>query len=69
MVCAGWMVGQEFALLYFSGTLKGGWMGENSEFFGEVFGLFLVFCLFHYYINHIHAWRAVLRVHNVEINF
>jgi len=40
---------------YFSGTLEGGWMGDNLEFFGEVLGLFLVFCLFYYYIIHIHA--------------
>ena len=53
---------------YFSGTLVGGWMGDNLEFFGEVLGLFLVFCLFYYYISHIHAWRAVLRVHDVGIN-
>jgi len=53
---------------YLSGTLEGGRMGDNLEFFGEVLGLFLVFCLFYYYIIHIHAWRAVLRVHNVGIN-
>ena len=40
---------------YFSGTLEGGQMGDNLEFFGEVLGLFLVFCLFYYYIIHIHA--------------
>jgi len=40
---------------YFSSTLEGGWMGDNLEFFGEVLGLFLVFCLFYYYIIHIHA--------------
>jgi len=39
---------------YFSSTFEGGWMGDNSEFFGKVLGLFLVFCLFHYYIIHIH---------------
>jgi len=43
-------------------------MGDNLEFFGEDLGFLLVFCLFYYYINHIHAWRAVLRVHNVAIN-
>jgi len=40
---------------YFSGTLEGGMMGDNLEFFGEVLGLFLVFRLFYYYIIHIHA--------------
>jgi len=53
---------------YFSGTLEGGRMGDNLDFFGEVLGPFLVFCLFYYYIIHIHAWRAVLRVHDVGIN-
>jgi len=51
-----------------SDTLEGGWMGDNLEFFGELLGLFLVFCLFSYYIIHIDAWRAVLTVHNVGIN-
>jgi len=37
----------------FWGTLEGGRMGDNLEFFGEVFGLFLVFCLLYYYIIHI----------------
>ena len=40
---------------YFSGTLEGGWMGDNMEFFGEVLGRFLVFCLFDYYSIHIHV--------------
>jgi len=40
---------------YFSGTLEGGRMGDNLEFFGEVLGLFLLFCLFDYYIIHIQA--------------
>jgi len=31
---------------YFSGTLEGGQMGDNLEFFRKVVGLFLVFCLF-----------------------
>jgi len=53
---------------YFSSTLEGGWMGDNLEYFAEVLGLFLVFCLSYYYICHIHAWRAVLRVYNVGIN-
>jgi len=43
-------------------------MGNNLEFFGKVFGLFLVFCLFYYYIIHIHTCRAVLRFDNVGIN-
>jgi hypothetical protein len=29
---------------YFSGTLEGGQMRDNLEFFGEVLGLFLVYC-------------------------
>jgi hypothetical protein len=40
---------------YFSGTLEDGQIGDNLEFFGEVLGLFLVFCLFYYYIIHIHV--------------
>jgi len=52
----------------FSYTLEGGQMGDNWEFFGEVMGFFLVFCLFYYYIIHIHACRAVLDVHIVGIN-
>jgi len=32
---------------YISGTLEGGWMGDNLEFFGEGLGLFLVVCLFY----------------------
>jgi hypothetical protein len=39
----------------FSVTLQGGQMGDNLEFFGEVLDLFLVCCLFYYYIFHIHA--------------
>jgi len=31
---------------YFPGTLEIGRMGDNLEFFGEVLGLFLVFCLY-----------------------
>ena len=41
--------------VYFSAPLEGGQMGDNSEFFGEVLGLFLVFCLFYHYITDIHA--------------
>ena len=40
---------------YFSSTLEGGRMGDNLEFFGDVFGLFFVFCLFYHYIIHIHT--------------
>jgi hypothetical protein len=40
---------------YCSGTLEGGWMGDNLEFFGVGLGLFLVFCLLYYYIIHIDA--------------
>jgi len=40
---------------YFSGTLEGGRMGDNLEFFGEVLGLFLVFCVLFYYIVDFHA--------------
>jgi len=53
---------------FFSDTLEGGWRGDNMEIFGEVLGLCLVFCLFYYYIIHIHPWRAVLRVHDGGIN-
>jgi len=45
-----WVVGGNF-----SGTVEGGWMGDNLEFFGKVLGIFLVFCLFYYYIIHIHT--------------
>jgi len=51
-----------------SGTLEGGRMGDNLEIFAEVLGPFFMFCLFNYYIGHIHAWRVVLRVHDVGIN-
>jgi hypothetical protein len=40
---------------YFSGTMKGGQMGDNLEFIGEVLGLRLVLCLLYYYIILIHA--------------
>jgi len=40
---------------YFPGTSDGGRMGDYLEFFGEVLGLILVFCLFDYYITHIDA--------------
>jgi hypothetical protein len=53
---------------YFSGTLEGGWMGDNLQFFGEVLGLCLVFCVFYYYISQIHAWKALLTVNDVGIN-
>jgi len=52
----------------FHDTLKGGCMGNNLEFFSEVLGLFLVFCLFYNNIIHLHAGRDVLRVHNVGNN-
>jgi len=54
---------------YFSDTLEGGRMGDNMEFLGEVLGLFLAFCLFYYYIIHIQAWRAVMRVRDIGINW
>ena len=40
---------------YLSGTLEGARMGDHLECFGEVFGLFIVFCLLYYGIGHIHA--------------
>jgi len=49
----------------FSGTSEGSRMGNNLEYYGVVLSLFLVFCLFYYYISHIHAWRAVMRVPDV----
>jgi len=51
----------------FSSTLEGGRMGENWEFFGQVVGLFLVFCELYWYIIQIHAWSAILSVCNVAI--
>jgi len=55
--CTGWTIAPGLALWVgtFSGTLEGGQMGDNLEFFEEVLGLFWVFCLFYYYIGHIHA--------------
>ena len=53
----------------FWGTLEGGRMGDNLEFFGEVFGLFLVFCLLYYYIIHIDEWRPVMRVHDTAVKY
>jgi hypothetical protein len=41
--------------VYFSGTLEGGWMGDNLMVFGEVLGVFWVFGLIYYYIIHIHT--------------
>jgi len=43
-------------------------MGDNLAFFDEVLGLMLGLCLFHHYIGHIHAWRAVLRDPDVGSN-
>jgi hypothetical protein len=40
---------------YFSGTLEGGRMGDHKEFFGEVLGRFLVYCIFYYCDIHNHA--------------
>jgi hypothetical protein len=33
---------------HFSGNLEGAWMGNNLEFFGEVLGLSLVFCVWYH---------------------
>jgi len=40
---------------YFSGTLEGGWMGDNLDFFGEVLGRFLAICVIYYFMGHIDA--------------
>jgi hypothetical protein len=53
---------------YFSGTLEGGLMGDNLEFFGEVLGRFLVFCLLYYYFVQIDAQHAEWRIHNIGMN-
>jgi len=50
---------------YISGNLEGGWMGDNLECFGDVLGLFLVLSSISYNFGHIHAWWAVMRVHDV----
>jgi len=53
-----WLVGYSRTSVVggnFSGTVEGGRMSDNLEFFGEVLGLFLVFWLFYYYIILIHA--------------
>jgi hypothetical protein len=55
MECTGWTFVERLVLWNFSGTSDGGRMGDYSEFFGEIFSLFLVLHLFHYYIIHIHA--------------
>jgi len=34
---------------YFSGTWEGGWMGDNLEFFGCVFGVFFILLLHNSY--------------------
>jgi hypothetical protein len=52
---------------YFSDTLEGGRMGDNLQFFRHVLGLFLVIGWFYYFIIHIPAWRAVVKVHKVGI--
>jgi len=57
MECTGWMAVQRFALwvgIFLALWRVDGWV-IILEFFGEVLGLFLVFCLFDYYICHIHA--------------
>lgn len=51
-----------------SGILNSGWIGDNLDSFREIFSLFLGFCLFIYYIGHIDACRAVLKVHCVGFN-
>jgi hypothetical protein len=43
-------------------------MGDNWEFLDEDLGVFLVCCPVYYYMIHIHAGRAELRVYNVGIN-
>jgi len=56
MECTGWTVVQGFALwvgIFLALWRVDGWVIIWS--FGEVLGLFLVFCLFYYYIIHIHA--------------
>jgi len=70
MGCTGWMVVQGFALSV--GIFLAHWRVDKweiiLEFFGEVLGLFLVYCLFYYYIDHIDTQRVLLRVHDVGIN-
>jgi hypothetical protein len=57
MLCTGWTVIQEFAL--WVGIVTGLWGVDGwviiLEFFGKVIGPILVFCVFYYYIVHIHA--------------
>jgi hypothetical protein len=43
-------------------------MGDNLDFFGELLGFCLMLCVFYYYIIHILAWRAVLRVFDRGMN-
>lgn len=47
---------------WLSGILECGQIGDNLELFSEVLGHFLVVGLYYYYIVHIHASRAVLRL-------
>jgi hypothetical protein len=44
-------------------------MGDDLEFIGKVLEIFVVFCLFYHYIGHNHAWRDLLGVHEVAINY
>ena len=45
MECTSWRVVQGFSFVdgYLPSTLEGGRIGDNSEYFAEAFGLFLVF--------------------------
>jgi hypothetical protein len=57
MECTGWTVVQGFVVKV--GNFLALWRVDGWviiwNFFGEVLGLFLVLCLFYYYIIHIHA--------------
>jgi len=44
-VLAGWLFNDLHCGGVVSGTLEGGWMGDNLEFVEEVLGRFVVFCL------------------------
>jgi len=57
MESPGGTVVQQFALwvCIFCGTVDGGQMGDNMEYFGEVLGLFLLLCLFYCDIIDIHG--------------
>jgi hypothetical protein len=52
-----WHCGASICIVggHFSGTLEGGWMGDNLELFGKVLGFFLVNLFIYKYYSHNHS--------------